>query len=290
MSNDKHFDTFETDFFQQGEDIDCLPFDVERFDDLDQSAKKRRGIFSRQSLIIVGACAAVLGCAVLWRGNSHASPPAVAVRPETVPAVAPSPVRPETPPAEPAPLAATKQAAEEIPVKPSPEPTPLAATKQAAEEIPVKPSPEPTPLPATKQTAEEILVKPSPEPTQPVAPTAQAASGGTQARCQEAIRGKRNRDILAVCPAAISDDPNVADIAVTLARIEFDRGRSAQASAWSKKAIAANPDVADAYVFLGGAEQNAGHGKAAKQAYQHYLRLAPTGRYAADLRAIVNSL
>ena len=269
MSNDKHFDTFETDFFQQGDDIDRLPFDVERFDDLDQSAKRRRGIFSRQSLIIVGACAAVLGCAVLWRGNSHASPPAVAVRPETVPAVAPSPVRPESPPAE---------------------PVPLAATKQAAEEIPVKPSPEPTPLPATKQTAEEILVKPSPEPTQPVAPTAQAASGGTQARCQEAIRGKRNRDILAVCPAAISDDPNVADIAVTLARIEFDRGRSAQASAWSKKAIAANPDVADAYVFLGGAEQNGGHGKAAKQAYQHYLRLAPTGRYAADLRAIVNSL
>jgi tetratricopeptide (TPR) repeat protein len=135
-----------------------------------------------------------------------------------------------------------------------------------------------------------------PAPVAPAAPVAQAAlvapaaQDDTQARCQDAIRGKRSKDILAVCPAAVSDDPIAADIAVALARIEFDRGRSTQASAWSKKAIAANPDVADAYVFLGGAEQNAGHGKAAKQAYQHYLRLAPTGRYAADLRTIVNAL
>ena len=248
MSDDKHFDTFETDFFQQGEDNACLLLEVERLDDFDESAKRRRGILSRRSLVIVGACVAALGCAVLWRGNSHASAPAVAVGPKTVPTVAPSPVRAETPPAEPATLAAAAQVAEEIPVKPSP------------------------------------------EPTRPLAPAAQAASDGTQQRCQEAIRGKRNKDILAVCPAAVSDDPNVADIAVTLARIEFDRGRSAQASAWSKKAIAANPAAADAYVFLGGAEQNGGHGKAAKQAYQHYLHLAPTGRYAADLRAIVNSL
>jgi len=104
------------------------------------------------------------------------------------------------------------------------------------------------------------------------------------------MSGKRNKDILAECPAAFTADPSAVDIALELAKIEFDRGRSAQAFAWSRKAIAANPDAADAYVFLGGAEQNAGHGKAAKQAYQRYLHLAPTGRYAADLRAIVSSL
>jgi tetratricopeptide (TPR) repeat protein len=290
MSNDKHFDTFETDFFQQGEDSASLPVEVERFDDFDESGRRRRGLFSRQSLIIAGACVAVLGCAVLWRGNSHASPPAVAMRAETIPTVAPSPDKAEKTPAEPAPLAAATQVAEEIPVKPSPEPAPLAAATQVAEELPVKPSLEPAPLAAAKQVAEELPVKPSPEPVRPLAPAAQAVPNGTQERCHEAIRGKRNKDILALCPATISDDPDVAAIAVSLARIEFDRGRSAQASAWSKKAIAANPDVADAYVFLGGAEQNAGHGKAAKQAYQHYLRLAPSGRYAADLRAIVNSL
>ena len=104
------------------------------------------------------------------------------------------------------------------------------------------------------------------------------------------MSGKRNRDILAECPAAFTADPSATDIALVLAKIEFDRGRSAQVFAWSKKAIAANPDAADAYVFLGGAEQNAGHAKAAKLAYLRYLHLAPTGRYATDLRSIVNSL
>jgi predicted TPR repeat methyltransferase len=63
-----------------------------------------------------------------------------------------------------------------------------------------------------------------------------------------------------------------------------------QALAWGKKAIAADANAADAYVFIGGAEQTAGHGKAAKEAYQHYLQLAPKGRYAADIRAIVGAL
>jgi hypothetical protein len=43
-------------------------------------------------------------------------------------------------------------------------------------------------------------------------------------------------------------------------------------------------------VFVGEAEQNAGHTKAAKEAYAHYLRLAPSGRYATDLRAVQRSL
>jgi tetratricopeptide (TPR) repeat protein len=104
------------------------------------------------------------------------------------------------------------------------------------------------------------------------------------------MSSKRSREILDLCPVAFTSSPGGAEIAVALAKVEFDRGRSAQAYAWGKKAIAANPDLADAYVFIGGAEQSSGHGKAAKEAYEHYLRLAPSGRYAADLRAIVNSL
>ncbi len=252
MSDDRHFDTFETDFFQQGDDSASLAVEVERFEDLEDSRKKKHALLSRQSLLIVGASMAILGCAALWRGNSHASPPAVVAKPEAVPTALAVPVQAETPP---------------------PEPTPLAIVNPAAEGT--QGAPEPAPRePAAAQAA----------------PAAQVVPDNTQARCQDAIRGKRSKDILAVCPAAVSDDASAADVAVTLARIEFDRGRSTQASAWSKKAIAANPEAADAYVFLGGAEQNAGHGKAAKQAYQHYLQLAPTGRYAADLRVIVNSL
>jgi predicted TPR repeat methyltransferase len=53
--------------------------------------------------------------------------------------------------------------------------------------------------------------------------------------------------------------------------------------------VAADPNLADAYVFIGTAEQAAGHAQAAKIAYLKYLELAPTGRYAQDLKAIVGN-
>ena len=75
-----------------------------------------------------------------------------------------------------------------------------------------------------------------------------------------------------------------------LAKTEFDRGRASQATTWARKAVAIDPDASDAYVFIGSAEQNAGHSQLAKAAYQRYLQLAPRGRYAADLRAVLKSL
>jgi len=101
---------------------------------------------------------------------------------------------------------------------------------------------------------------------------------------------KHNKEVLALCPEAFAADSSDADIAIALAKIEFDRGKSALAASWGQKAIVADPNAADAYVFIGGAEQSAGHRKAAKEAYKRYLQLAPGGRYAADLRAIVGSL
>ena len=121
-------------------------------------------------------------------------------------------------------------------------------------------------------------------------PTGPTAPDDVQSRCKKAIGDKRNKEILAACPIAFAADSSHADIAVVLAKIEVDRGRFAQAYAWGKKAIVGNPDLADAYVFIGAAEQNAGRSKAAKEAYKQYLRLAPSGRYAADMRAIVASL
>jgi Flp pilus assembly protein TadD len=111
-----------------------------------------------------------------------------------------------------------------------------------------------------------------------------------RARCKKAVSGRRNMEILAACAHAFASDPAAAEAALAVARVEFERGRSAQALAWSKKAVAADPNTAEAYVFIGGAEQSAGRDKAAKDAYKRYLQLAPGGRYAADLRAIVGSL
>ena len=58
----------------------------------------------------------------------------------------------------------------------------------------------------------------------------------------------------------------------------------------SRKALAVNPELSDAYVFVGSAEQQAGHAQAARTAYNKYLELAPKGRYAQDLRAVLRGL
>ena len=160
----------------------------------------------------------------------------------------------------------------------------LPAPSPAAAVVAPVPSAAPTvAVPALAQAAPAAAEKPS--------PAAEAsATEDVQGRCKQAISNKRNKEILAACPNAFAADSSRADIAVVLAKIEVDRGRFAQAYAWGKKAIVGNPDLADAYVFIGAAEQNAGRGKAAKEAYKQYLRLAPCGRYAADMRAIVGSL
>jgi tetratricopeptide (TPR) repeat protein len=77
---------------------------------------------------------------------------------------------------------------------------------------------------------------------------------------------------------------------VMLARAEIDLGRAAEAQNWAKKALRIKRDLPDAYVFLGGAEQEMGRPAEAKAAYRKYLELAPTGRHARELRAVLNSL
>ena len=118
----------------------------------------------------------------------------------------------------------------------------------------------------------------------------EASSSDTQQDCNKAIADRQKNRILTTCEEAFVANSRAANIAGVLARIEFDRGRIAQAFEWSNKAIAANLDVADAYVYIGEAQQNAGHKRAAKDAYLHYLHLAPSGRYVADLRAALRSL
>jgi hypothetical protein len=293
-----HFDTFETKFFEQGEqsEIDSarLAGEVERFDDLD-AFKPRRLSPSRRfvmSVAIGSASLALVASIVLWRGGGHASSsfspeavvaqpyqPTLANEPAPPPALNPAPVA--VAPAQPAQPVAVAQA--------NPAETPPSA---ATDDQAVAPAPTPTAaaVAAAPAVAEAAEAKPMLADTK-TAPAADAPDA--QARCAKAMQSKRTKDVLAACPDALSADPSVptaADIAVTLAKIEFDRGRVAQASMWSKKALAADPNAADAYVFLGGAEQTAGHGKAAKEAYKRYLQLAPTGRYASDLRAIVGAL
>jgi hypothetical protein len=115
---------------------------------------------------------------------------------------------------------------------------------------------------------------------------------GPGERCRKADAGGKGRPtaVLAACRPAIEAEPEAADIMVILARAELERGRAVEARSWAKKALAAKPDLADAYVFLGGAEQEVGNPDAAKTAYKKYLDLAPSGRHARELRAVLDSM
>jgi Flp pilus assembly protein TadD len=109
------------------------------------------------------------------------------------------------------------------------------------------------------------------------------------ANCKKAFAEQRRQEVLARCALAFSANPADPELAMLLAKTELDRGHARQALDWAKRALAIDERQADAYVFVGGAEQAAGHQAAARSAYRRYLELAPKGRYASDLRAIVGS-
>ncbi|HJX64490.1 MAG TPA: DUF4388 domain-containing protein [Polyangia bacterium] len=174
--------------------------------------------------------------------------------------------------------------------------TPVAAEKQAA-----------APPDAQAKLAGSAQRKPGDQPTVASAQTprraaavgqvrpptlASATTEGPRESCFKADAGGKGKPmvVLAACRPAIEAQPEAADIMVILARAELDRGRSGEAWTWAKKALAVNPDLADAYLLLGGAEQEAAHPAEAKAAYKRYLELAPTGRHARDLRAILDNL
>jgi len=325
IGSKRQFDTFETNFFQQGDDVSAgVAVDIERFDEIDHWARRSRFMPSRQFMmgVAVGStCIAIIGCIALWRSsrfNSHAAaaianpaqvapalanpaPMPVAPTPE-IPTAAAPPAQAEPTPTNPVAAAAPAQAvplAAPSPTQPEPavaqaqaEPAPSPAAPAVAPPVPAAPAEKPLPavvaaIPAKPEVVPEVVVKEKPLPA---APAAAADAPKAQIRCKKAISDKRNKEVLALCPDAFAADSSAADIAVALAKVEFDRGKSASASSWGQKAIAADPNAADAYVFIGGAEQSAGHRKAAKEAYKRYLQLAPSGRYAADLRAILSSL
>ena len=96
--------------------------------------------------------------------------------------------------------------------------------------------------------------------------------------------------VVTACRPALAAAPQDADVMVILARAEIDRGRLVEARSLARKALAADPGRAEAYVFLGTAEQEGGRLDEARAAYKKYLELAPDGRFAREIRAILNNL
>ncbi len=98
------------------------------------------------------------------------------------------------------------------------------------------------------------------------------------------------REAATACAAAKDANSESGEALLLLAHVEFNRNHLKEALQWAERAIKADPNLADAYVIFGGVQQDAGRNREAKWAYKKYLELAPRGQYAADLRAIVDTL
>jgi tetratricopeptide (TPR) repeat protein len=98
------------------------------------------------------------------------------------------------------------------------------------------------------------------------------------------------KDAVTACTAAKDADPSSARALSLLSHAEFNRNHAKDALNWAQQAIKIDPKLADAYVIIGGVQQDAGKSTEAKAAYKKYLELAPKGQYASDLRAIVQTL
>jgi hypothetical protein len=110
------------------------------------------------------------------------------------------------------------------------------------------------------------------------------------AACRASFNDKRMKDAEAACAAAKDANPDSAEAYALMAHALFNRNHRREALSWAERAVKIDPNQADAYVIIGGVHQDAGEKAQARAAYQKYLDLAPDGAYAADLRAIVNSL
>jgi len=110
------------------------------------------------------------------------------------------------------------------------------------------------------------------------------------AACRQAFTEKRAKDAETACVAAKDANPESADACALLGHALFGRKKKREALQWAERAVEIDPKHADAYVIIGDVKQASDDKAAAKIAYKKYLELAPDGQYAADLRAIVDSL
>ena len=90
--------------------------------------------------------------------------------------------------------------------------------------------------------------------------------------------------------AAVPPSVGSADLLIHQAEAALAQGRSAEALDLAHLATVTDPHYADAYVVIGGIQRSNGQAIDARDAYRHYLDLAPLGSHAAEARAALKTL
>jgi tetratricopeptide (TPR) repeat protein len=118
---------------------------------------------------------------------------------------------------------------------------------------------------------------------------AAASPDGSLKECQVALRRERAKAALTACEQVARDNPSSADAQVLLAHAELLAGRDRETLRLARSAAALDPNCADAQLLIGTVQQAAGRFSEARTAYEAYLRGAPRGSHAAEIRAILKT-
>lgn len=89
---------------------------------------------------------------------------------------------------------------------------------------------------------------------------------------------------------ALKPDAEAQDALIAIANASLESGDTSGAIRFAERVIAVNPGNPDSYLVKGAVAQQLGKNGEARTAYERYLRLAPRGRYASDVRSILESL
>jgi tetratricopeptide (TPR) repeat protein len=151
--------------------------------------------------------------------------------------------------------------------------------------------------PASSAPAAASLIAP---PARSATEPAPAATAAAQAKARGAVAPVEGCDTSLIrtapwrlspeaCARAFEADPTNAPLALAIAHAEHGNGRLAVAAQWANRALALDPNAAEAYVMIGRADAKDGRHDDARAAYRHYLELAPRGWHAAEARAAVRA-
>ena len=132
----------------------------------------------------------------------------------------------------------------------------------------------------------EVLAK-----EQPVVPAQQKASDAASDQgCDTGLIHRAPWRLSAsACARAFESDTTNATLALAIAHAEHAHGTRASAAGWAKRALALDPNAAEAYVLIARAELKDGHTEEARTAYRRYLELAPRGWHQTEARAAVRA-
>jgi tetratricopeptide (TPR) repeat protein len=153
----------------------------------------------------------------------------------------------------------------------------------------------PAPLPAAPERASPIgagraaLAETSASATPGTSIADDAANAGAVAECEMLCKHHRWRQAAEPCAVAVKARPDDATVVLGLAQSAHARNRLTEAGEWAQRAVALDPNLAEAFIIQAHAEAHAGDPAAAARDFRRYLSLAPRGWHAREARAALRA-